>query len=360
MRYILKSYFVTSIVIGAIIGIAILLSNQVGPTINKDSTEIFKNDEALYSYVRKYGPKQSIIRLNELVPLYGSCHNSAHRAGHFAYEIYSTESFRTCGSECHSGCYHGATEAFFKEHGTANLTENLRTLCDSELNAFFSHQCIHGIGHGLMAWTSYELFDALESCDLLSARQSSCWTGVFMENIVGTLGQENGHTTKYLSQDPLYPCNDPKLDEKYKSSCYFLQTSRMVQLYGVDFAKVAAACLQAPTSYQHSCFESMGRDIGGVHHADPSGAIAACQNAPIGNIRISCLIGAAQDTFWDPGGQDIALSFCKLLTNQDEKNSCYQTIFSRATEVLTSNKFLTVFCDKVEQGYREACRKVIR
>src|SRR3989338_2248187 len=115
MRYILKSYFVILIVIGEIIGIAILLSNQVGPTINKDSTEIFKNDEALYSYVRKYGPKPSIIRLNELVPLYGSCHNSAHRAGHFAYEIYSTESLRTCGSECHSGCYHGATEAFFKE-----------------------------------------------------------------------------------------------------------------------------------------------------------------------------------------------------------------------------------------------------
>lgn len=330
-------------------------------SIQADSKEIFTNEQDLYSYVKKFGPKQTIQRLSELVAEYGDCHQTAHKAGRFAYETYKDKAFEQCGAACHSGCYHGATEAYFRDNGTANLQKNLNVLCKSEFNPFLSHQCIHGVGHGLMAWTGYELNEALKSCDLLSQKQDSCWTGVFMENFVGGVPKEEAtrsgqltdkHITNYLNNDPKYPCNI--VDEKYKSSCYFLQTSRMLQIFGVDFSKVANECAKAPQNYQRVCFESMGRDVGGVTRGSPEKGVEECSNAPHGDLRIGCLIGAVQDSFWDPSGQDEALAFCKLLKDNAEKNACYSTIFARAPEVLSSQQDLINFCAKAE-SYQSQC-----
>ena len=327
-------------------------------TITKDSREVFTNEDALFSYVKKFGPAETVQHLNELGLSFGDCHQKAHETGRFAYEIFGGKAFQTCSAECHSGCYHGATEAFFREHGTSDLTEELKVICSSELNPFFSHQCIHGIGHGLMAFVDYEIHEALANCDLLPGSWGSCYTGVFMENIVGGLAQDAGHLTEYLSDDPHFPCN--VVAEKYRHSCYFYQTSRMVQLFVGDFAKVSEVCSKAPSIYHRPCFESMGRDVGGVYRADPQGAIAACASSPEGEPRSWCLAGAVQDTFWDSSGQDVALAFCKILTNRTEKDACYVTIFARAPQVLGSSDDLESFCAKSERQYQDECLSYIR
>ena len=329
---------------------------QTAPSVPPASPGILSDRVALESYIRAYGIKKTMVELHGLSVTHGSCHNAAHHAGHIAYELFGEQSFRECSAECHSGCYHGATEAYFHKNGIANLKKHLALLCNKELNGFFTHQCLHGIGHGLMAWTDYDLPQALKSCDLLDRGQDSCWTGVFMENIVAKLGEKKARVTKYLSNDPAYPCNDPKLDERYRGSCWFLQTSRMLQLFGTNFAKVAAVCAKAPASYQYLCFGSMGREVGGKFRGNPKGAIMACTNAPLGTMREACLMGAVQDSFWDPRGQDAALGFCKLLSDPKEERACYGTIFRRAREVLSGAPALQSFCAKVERAYQEECR----
>jgi hypothetical protein len=337
------------------------ITKPVNKDILTDSKEIWNNQDALYSYLAKFGPKQTTIHLNELSSQFGSCHDVAHLAGRLSYEMYDSAAFKLCSGECHSGCYHGATEAFFRANGTSNLAENLKVICSSELNPFFSHQCLHGIGHGLMAWASYDLPSSLKSCELLpnDSGIQSCYTGVFMENIVGGLtDKKSEHYTKYLSDDPQFPCNE--VEEKYKSSCYFLQTSRMLQIFGVDFKKVAEACSNAPTTYQRTCFESMGRDVGGVYPGKELSSITACSFAPAGMMREGCLIGAAQDSFWDPTGQDAALRFCKTLTETSEKSACYTTIFQRSPQVLLSKSDQQKFCSKAEPQFVSLCQQYIQ
>ena len=80
------------------------------------------------------------------------------------------------------------------------MAENFALICSNELNSFFRHQCVHGIGHGLMAWTSYELNDALEICKELSegVNQRSCYSGIFMENVVFGLSGSMGPVLEYL------------------------------------------------------------------------------------------------------------------------------------------------------------------
>lgn len=340
------------------------VTRPLDESIQKDSKDIFQNEDALFSYVKKFGLKQTITHLDELVPLYGDCHQPAHKAGRFAYEIYGNEAFRAWGIECHSGALHGTIEAYFKDHGTAKISDDVKLICRPELNPFFRHQCLHGIGHGLMAWSHYELFDALKGCDPLGEGQHSCWTGVFMENNGGGLaghgahGAKEGRYTKYLNDDPQYPCT--VVDDKYKSDCYFLQTDRMMQLFSGDFSKIASACSQAPTLYQPVCFQSMGRDVGGIHRGNAAGVIQACSFAAIGSSRTDCLSGAVQDAFWDPNGQDNALNLCKLLKDKTEKDACYNTIFSRAQDILTSKEDFKLFCSKAESTYQSMCFGFIR
>ena len=325
-----------------------LEDSRFNESITINSEDIFDNDDSLYSYVKKFGPKQTITRLYELKPKFGNCHNVAHKAGRFTYEIFGEKAFRLCTLECHSGCYHGAIEAYLKEHGTEGISEALNVICGSEQNKFLEQQCIHGIGHGLTAWSNYELFEALKGCDLLSQPQS-CYTGVFMENIVGSLTED--HITKYLNENPKYPCTI--VDDKYKNACYLVQTSQMIKLFNGNFSKIASTCMEVPEQYRYSCFHSMGRDIS-MGQRDPEEAIQFCSLAPKGESKNACLAGAVQDMFWDPSNQETALRFCKLLADEDEKGVCYSEVGARAKDLLSSEE-VEAFCQKAEE-YQEICR----
>ena len=336
-------------------------TRRVDSSIPRDSSKVFRNDDALFSYVTKYGLDQTIARLTELARTEGDCHQPAHRAGRLAYEIHGAEAFRLQRLECHAGGLHGAIEAYFRSHGIADLAAESGQICPATLDDFRRSQCVHGIGHGLMAWSSYELPDALKACDLLPRDRESCYTGVFMENIVGSLASHHGTRavkSAYLSDDPHFPCNS--VAEPYVASCYFLQTSRMVQLFGHNFAKVAATCATAPEPHRRVCFQSLGRDIGGIVGANPAAAIKACSPAPAGPLRTDCLLGAVQNTFWDAAGQTSAVQFCATLKDAGEKDACYRSIAARAFDLFGSSDRLKAFCQGIEAGYQGSCLQLVR
>ncbi len=330
-------------------------NHKYNESINETDERLFSDDDQLYSYIKKFGIKSTILHLNELDPKLGNCHQTAHRAGRLAFELLGNDVFKQCRTECHSGCYHGATESFFKEHGTTDIPSTLNVICAENLNAFAEHQCFHGIGHGLTAFFDYEIYNALELCDQLKRGKNSCYSGIFMENIVGSLAE--GHKTKYLNDDPQYPCN--AIDDKYKAECYFFQTARMKELLKGNYTLIARACGEVPEQYQLLCFESMGRDISGDSLENPEKSIALCQDAPLGEPRTRCLKGAVQDMLWDPTGQDNAVHFCHLLISPDEKATCYYTISGRAANIL-SPEGLQAFCTKAEEEYRNICMTFIK
>lgn len=326
----------------------------------EDSSLILSDDAFVEDLMKKYGLEGAVESLRRVAESNGvDCHNRAHEVGRIAYDIRGSVAFKECGVGCHSGCLHGAMEAFFAEEGTANMESSLSLLCSEELNGFFAHQCLHGVGHGLMAWTDYDLPEALAACDQLStpSAQSSCHTGVFMENIVGGLGEsQGGHDSAWLSNDSHFPCN--AVDEKYKSSCYFLQTSRMVAMFSGNFTKVAEECAKAPAYYSSACFESMGRDVSGTFSRNASRAIAACELVEqFGNAK-DCVHGALQDQFWDKSQAGNAVSFCDLLKSgrfANNSNSCYMEVIGRAADVIRTDSGMSEFCAGLPENFRAPC-----
>ncbi|MBI3332428.1 hypothetical protein HYZ99_05765 [Candidatus Peregrinibacteria bacterium] len=323
-------------------------------------TSIMTDDAIMRRVLQDFGPVEAMRVMREAADAAATeCHNRAHELGRMSFEEFSEGVFTLVIPECHSGFYHGAIEAYFRKNGTARLAQNLRKICTENLNGFFAHQCLHGIGHGLMAWSDYALPDALEYCNLIpeSGGQSSCRTGVFMENIVGSLNDSKqaallGHISTYVSDDPHYPCTVVK--DEYKYDCYYLQTDRMSDLAQGDFEIVTRNCEDAPEEYRHACFQSMGRTISGMFRGNPEEELRACSFALERDHRIECMLGAGQDTFWDPGGEDLALAYCQAVPAEEGQAECYAMIITRSREILSEAE-QTRFCKNLPRIYVTDC-----
>ena len=58
------------------------------------------------------------------------------------YELFGAAAFALSSHECEAGAFHGATEAMFKSRGTANLEEDVRTICGGA-GVFFFQAPVH-------------------------------------------------------------------------------------------------------------------------------------------------------------------------------------------------------------------------
>src|SRR5262249_59967534 len=126
------------------------------------------------------------------------CHLIAHAIGAGAYVRYHDpgKAFVAAGNlatTCNSGFYHGVLQRALHGVVQGQLLAVAKRLCSSQAvkqNFFVYSQCVHGLGHGLMIYTGYDLPKALATCDELTERveQSTCTGGVFMENTTTSLG----------------------------------------------------------------------------------------------------------------------------------------------------------------------------
>ena len=125
----------------------------------------------------------------------------------------------------------------------------------------------------------------------------------------------------------------------------------MLQVFGGDFEKVANACTETPLSSHSVCFRSMRRDIGGNARNEPRSAIGAIDPTN----RIDCIERAAQDTFWDEIGAELALEFCDVLIDPKERERCYTTIIARVPQIIQDSGGLVEFCNRVAPEFRPYC-----
>src|SRR5262249_54931134 len=160
------------------------------------------------------------------------------------------------------------------------------------------YQCVHGLGHGLMIHTGYDLPLSLATCDKLQTPwdQSSCTGGVFMENISSSYGIKSPWLR---DNDPLYPCN--AVAEKHNLHSYLMVTSRILEKTNYNWDTAAADCRRAEKNWIATCFQSFGRDASGNSRQDPVRISELCAKA--GSMATECIYGAARDvTSNDAGG----------------------------------------------------------
>ena len=228
------------------------------------------------------------------------CHQLSHAIGNTAADLYGgniTKAFLSGDSFCWSGYYHGVVERAVENIGEAQFVASANTLCadipGKERYSFDYYNCVHGLGHGLMALTHNELFKTLSMCDHLSGdwERKSCYGGTFMENI---MVDNRNHFAKYLKKDDLmYPCD--AVNTKYKEQCYLMQTSYALSQTNYDFANAFKLCAGVDADFRDTCAQSVGRDASGNSVSDPLRTNAHCALALDDNQYKNCVTGAVKD-----------------------------------------------------------------
>src|SRR5215210_1153225 len=120
------------------------------------------------------GPKEALDRLASMSAkdpaVQASCHPISHMIGAGGLRYFDGnvgKAFAAGNGTCGSGYYHGLLQwklAGVKESEAGKIA---REACEDPTitaNSFNYYQCVHGLGHGLMLYTGYELPIALTMC----------------------------------------------------------------------------------------------------------------------------------------------------------------------------------------------------
>ncbi len=285
------------------------------------------------------------------------CHRIAHTIGSASLQHFDGSVARALSAgraTCWSGYYHGVVEHAFTGASVAELPQKARSICvgdEIRRTSYIAYQCVHGLGHGLMIHTGYDLPKSLEICDRLATDwdRTSCHAGVFMENISSSYGIRS----RWLrDNDLIYPCNTVK--EKHKIYCYLMVTSRILEATGYDWKKTVKTCRQSEPAWIATCFQSLGRDASGTTRQNAARILELCALA--GEMGRECIYGAARDIVSNDAGARRAIPLCRRAP-EAARAYCYEGIGTILGGLHAYRDERRAACRAVGREYFEACAR---
>jgi hypothetical protein len=324
-------------------------------------------------------------------------HAMAHVLGRHALYVYGTigETLITCSHKVFQGCIHGSLQEYF-EHVDLDTTD-LDAVCPDHMSRFEAYACNHGLGHGLVLATGYDLPRSLFLCETLATGldQTNCYGGAFMENVVahndhiragGTFaghgrdpqtwsntsdegdphahhgldhGSHHAHGGDTLPdfwvdpEDLQFPCN--AIAEQFQAPCWRMQTSLILLLNGGDFREAAGICASLEDDQRDSCWESLGRDASSWGHRDPATVFSYCAHAEDPAQRYICIRAAVGEIVTNYADPYAALAFCEGYPGNDQAK-CYKALGSAALNHLDTAG-LEDLCEQAMNGFQADCRE---
>jgi len=377
-------------------------------------------ERSLYGVLDRSGVAKAMAALDVMAEtneqMRGESHPLAHGLGIAAYKSPETlaTTFAACPNSQISGCYHGVLQGYFldvRQSGVEMTPGQLNGVCAVHLGkGNLWGQCVHGLGHGLMALLDNQLPSVLERCDQLTnpGAREGCYGGAFMENIVaethpehtaasharmsaarpgtaqgehagmdhaaGHEGMDHGamagmdHSTmnhagtshgapatpwkRLDANDPLYPCT--AVAERYHYQCYLIQTSAILAQVSGDIPRTAQACARAPENMVHVCYVSLGRDLTAFASRDPQRTSDLCQRA--GDAAVpGCIRGAAVALVEVNQKPDDGLALCRLAP-EASRAGCYAGVAGTLPTNTPDPARREALCASFDVAYQDTCR----
>jgi hypothetical protein len=283
----------------------------------------------------------------------GNTHLLNHTVGEFIFEKYGPEGISKCKDYFSSSCYHGIIINTLSSGNLSKLDTMLDKCREKGEGSLLS--CVHGMGHGFLPWVGYaNLTEALDLCDRLNDRVAgispdACYTGVFMENIWGVHGGKPSPDRWIKNDDKHYPCNDPRISERYLNACWQQQHTIMIDIFSLNFEQVAMECIEVKNkAYQKSCFEGLFQSLHGFSRNKVDAQFIECGKMPPGWFR-SCMFN--QIIFGIAQGDTVApFEICKRISQQDKK-TCYEDLSKHINYFISSTE-RGKWCSKIPSQHR--------
>jgi hypothetical protein len=347
-----------------LLGVAVL-SPKAGPDNNAiaavDTT--FPLPERLAVDIRKNGTEKALDDLQVMAAqdsaIASQSHQIAHAIGEYSLTRYPTagDALAHCRSDFQSGCIHGVVEGYLSKTTDQNAFAGFCSQGQVKGSDFLRFNCLHGLGHAALSMSKYNLNQALGRCDLLGQEwdRSSCYGGVFMENVV-TLWEGNDFLTTYKTDDHLYPCTG--LAAQYQYQCYLMQSSFILLLNHYDFAEAFTECDGASAEFMPVCYQSLGREVSGYTLRSEPGSLKLCGLARP-EMRANCIVGAAKNFVDFYGRIPEGVALCATTESQSQE-TCYYAIGEEVGVLFPDATQRTAECRRIDQRYLDACLRGAR
>ncbi len=297
--------------------------------LSEEGYEVAK--EEFLKSVNDKDPAIALAELRERVKrddsLLRSCHALVHEVGRASYEKYRDfgEAMKYEDEICNSGYLHGVIEAHFSK--APDVFAAIKTVCDPYLpETFLSWECYHGIGHGVMYYTSNDLPRSLGMCDSYDSdfARATCANGVFMENFNS---DQKLHPSKFLkSDDPFYPCAEQAT--RHKRDCYLYAPAYYLGLKENDYVGALKWCDGAEVPYKSACAQGVGSQAIKENINNPKFVEEICASNEL-TQRAPCIDGMVRLYINHHGSLAPAKILCGQL-KPSNRQTCYFSVQSNS------------------------------
>ncbi len=313
-------------------------------------------------------------------------HLLAHTVGDILYKQKGIDAIKLCTPDFRNACSHSVVIGILNEHGEAALGAIAKACKEAPGGKGAYTMCFHGLGHGVLAYTGYDLEKAVTMCQKTGTAEyhnreyQECVGGAVMEMIAGV----HDHTAwekqapKYFKvTDPLYPCDAAFMPAEVRSICYIQLTPHLFTAAGGNLGNMTPDVYPTAFSYcnalavgtdeRTSCYSGFGkefvviaqgrdvRDVGSMQEPALQNIKAWCALAHDAPGEIACNGSALESLFW--GGEnkpDAALTYCSIASG-NVQSSCYQELARDIQYYFSGAPQGAALCKRLPDRYQVLC-----
>jgi hypothetical protein len=347
----------------------------------------------LSSYLKKIADVKGaeygfeILKRAEL-PKKVDTHLLAHTIGDMLFKQKGAEGIQYCTHDFRNACSHSIVIGLFLEKGEKAIAE-LAPLCKKAPGGKGAYgMCFHGLGHGVLALSDYDMQQAVRICDGLSTGDNKqeareCIGGTMMEMASGVHDREvwKRQVVNYFTSDPLSPCNQQFVPAYAKPICYTYLTPHLVTEAGGtlsdptddQLAKAYQYCNPIPLSNKAeriACFGGFGkefvvmarnkdiRDVASMTADEMKKVYRWCGLTSEADGRQHCLFQALTSLYW--GGENdrsAAKRFCAQAEDELTESSCYLNLTGLVGHYIDEKDYKVAYCREIPSPYAADCKR---
>ena len=314
-------------------------------------------------------------------------HLLGHVVGDILYKQKGLEGIKICTPDFRNACSHSIVIGLLLERGESALDDIARACREAPGGKGAYTMCFHGLGHGILAFTDYNLEKAVALCkktgtpEFQNREYPECVGGTVMEMIAGVhdhIAWEKQSPKYFTSADPLTPCDSAFMPQEARAICYTYLTPHLFTSAGADlgspdpkyFPKAFSYCDKIPendTEDRNACYGGFGKEFIVLAQGRDIRDMGSMEAPALGNVRAWCAMAgstpgegacngnALASLFW--GGEnkpDAAFTYCAIAVGKD-RDQCYSGLLDTVSFYLSGNPKGYPICSRFPDPFKGIC-----
>ncbi|MBI5613352.1 hypothetical protein HY947_00335 [Candidatus Gottesmanbacteria bacterium] len=340
-----------------------------------------RSQGALYAY--------DVLRKAKLPPRI-DIHLLGHAIGDELFIQKGARGIWDCTQEFRNACSHSIVVGLFMKDGEQSLGQ-IADICRNAPGGSGAYaMCFHGLGHGILSATGYDLENAVILCKKTSTPEKNnreggeCVGGAIMEIITGGFHDRDlwqKQSKKYLTtSDPLYPCSAGFMTPDIQGMCYVYLTPHLLLRAGGSLADPRDESWSEAMKYcellhdgdpnKGICYGgfgkefiliALGKDIRKINDMNDVqlGILYSLCTLALNTFGVNeCVRSAVNSLYW--GGENdyhVGLRFCQGISQSDTKTVCFENLTGAVFYYSTSETLERTFCKDIPVEYTDICMK---